>query len=254
VSDLTAVVLTKNEQAHIAGCLESLKWCDKVIVLDSFSSDRTVEIARQLGVQVVLRPFNNFADQRNAALKLVRSEWVLFVDADERISPQLAEEISRAINTSSQAGYWIPTHHYQMGKLILHAGFYPDHHLRLFQKGKGHYDPVHKVHEKVILDGATGYLSNPLTHQMFDTWHDFREHQKHYAQLKAEVHFERGVKPSYHFIIGPILEFLRRFIYLKGYRDGLHGLHLSYLFAYYYFRMYVNLSKLWKTQSRSKAS
>jgi glycosyltransferase involved in cell wall biosynthesis len=247
VSDLTAVVLTKNEEAYIADCLDSLKWCGKVIVLDSFSTDRTVEITRQYGAKVYFRPFENFAAQRNAALELIDSDWVLFVDADERITSQLAAEILQAIENHEFNGYCIPTHNYQMGKLILHAGLYPDYHLRLFRKDKGHYDPSQKVHERVSLEGDAGYLNNPLMHISCHTWSDFIDHQKHWARLKAEVHFECGVKPSYHYMVGPTLEFLRRYIVLKGYRDGLHGLYLSCVFAYYYFVMYVNLGKMWIT-------
>lgn len=244
--DLTAVVLTKNEEAYIADCLRSLQWCDQVLVLDSFSTDRTVEIARQYGAAVVQRPFRNFADQRNAAIEMVRSDWILFVDADERVSPQLATEVSTAISGHKYTGYWIPTHNHHVGKLILYAGLHPDYHLRLFKRAKGRYDAAQKVHEMVILEGAAGYFANPLIHVWHETWSEFVDHQERYAQMKAEMLFERGVKPSYHFVAGPILEFLRRYVVLKGYRDGLHGLRLSYLFAYYFFKMYVILSKLWK--------
>jgi glycosyltransferase involved in cell wall biosynthesis len=247
---LTAVVLTKNEEPYIADCLRSLMWCDKVIVLDSHSTDRTIEIARQFNPQIVLHPFRNFADQRNIAISMVESEWVLFVDADERVSNKLSAEIRVAINNQEYNGYWIPTHNYQMGKLILHAGLYPDYHLRLFQAQKGQYDPTQKVHERVILEGNAGFLTNPLIHISCETWSDFTDHQKYYAQLKAQVHFERGIKPSYHFVVGPILEFLRRYVRLKGYRDGKHGLYLSCVFAYYYFVMFIHLHNLWRTRSR----
>ena len=158
MNKLSAVVLTKNEEGHVADCLDSLKWCPEVVVLDSYSSDRTAEIARLFGARVVLRPFQNFADQRNAAIDLVSSEWIFFVDADERVSPQLAAEISAAVQNQNYAGYWIPRHNYQLGRLILHAGLYPDYVLRLFRIGAGRYDPAQKVHEQVLLDGAAGYL------------------------------------------------------------------------------------------------
>ncbi|MBN2148899.1 MAG: glycosyltransferase family 2 protein [Anaerolineales bacterium] len=254
MNDITAVVLTKDEEAYIADCLQSLQWCDQVIVLDSLSSDRTVEIARQHGAQVAQRPFTNFADQRNAGIELVESEWVLFVDADERVSPELAAEILTMLDNQDYAGFWIPTHNYQMGKLILHAGFYPDYHLRLFRKEKGAYDPSQKVHEKVILDGDAGYLINPLIHLSCNTWSEFTDHQKHWAQLKAEVAYERGVKPWPHIVAGPILEFWRRYVRLQGYRDGWHGLRLSGIFAYYLFVTYVNLYKLQRTQFRAGKS
>jgi glycosyltransferase involved in cell wall biosynthesis len=254
VNNLTVVVLTKNEEIYIAGCLDSLKWCEEVIVLDSLSTDRTVEIARACGAEVFLRPFQNFADQRNAALDLARSEWVFFVDADERVSPELADEVALAVQGLKVDGFWIPRHNYQKGKLILHAGLYPDYQLRLFRRESGRYDPSQKVHEIVKLDGAAGYLTNPLIHISFDIWQDFIDHQKRYARIKAEAHYERGVKPTYHFVAGPVLEFLRRYIVLQGYRDGLHGLYLSCVFAYYYFIMFVNLRQLWKTRSRQTAA
>jgi glycosyltransferase involved in cell wall biosynthesis len=251
VSDLTAVVLTKNEESYIGDCLDSLTWCDEVIVLDSLSTDRTVEVARQRGAKPILRPFKDFAEQRNAALGFINSDWVLFVDADERVSPQLALEISHALTASDFDGYCLPRHNYQIGKLILHAGLYPDYQLRLFRKGKGRYDPAQKVHEKVNLDGVTGYLKNPLLHISCHTWSEFVDHQKRWARLKAEVHFDRGVRPSYHFFVGPTLEFLRRYVYLRGYRDGLHGLYLSWIFAFYYFVMYVHLGRMWMTRLRA---
>lgn len=254
MSELTAIVLTWNEEDYIAECLSSLKWCETVMVLDSLSTDRTVEIARQHGAKVMLRPFSSFPDQRNAALGLVETDWVFFVDADERVPPQLASEVALATTTTEFDGYWIPTHNYQMGKLILHAGLYPDYHLRLFRKSKGHYDPAQKVHEYVRLDGAEGYLENPLIHVSCRTWSDFIGHQKRWARLKAEVHFDRGVKPTYHFIAGPTLEFLRRYIRLRGYRDGLHGLYLSCIFAYYYFVMYVHLGKIWAARPENIAT
>ncbi len=247
MSALTAVILTRNEEAYLADCLESLGWCDKVIVLDSFSSDGTAGVARRGGAEVVCRRFQDFAEQRNAALDLVDSEWVLFVDADERVSPQLADEIAAATHHPEADGYWIPTHNYQLGKLYLHAGLYPDYHLRLFRTRKGRFDPAQKVHERVCLDGPAATLHNPLIHISCDSWSDFRDHQRRWARLKAEVHYARGVRPSYHFVAGPALEFLRRYIYLQGFRDGLHGLFLSCVFAYYYLVMFVHLSQMWRT-------
>jgi len=251
---ISVIILTKNEELHIAGCIESVCWADEVVVLDSESTDYTVKIAQKMGAKVFSRPFFNFAEQRNAAIDMVKSDWIFFVDADERVSAQLAAEITAAINEQKYTGFWIPRHNYQMGKLILHCGLYPDHQLRLFRKGKGHYDPSQKVHEKVILDGASCYLKHPLIHISCETWQDFIDHQKRYAHLKSEMQFERGVKPTYHFVAGPVLEFLRRYIVLQGYRDGLHGLYLSCVFAYYYFIMFVNLRQLWKTRSRQTAA
>jgi glycosyltransferase involved in cell wall biosynthesis len=164
VDNLTAVVLTKDEETHITDCLGSLAWCGRILVLDSGSCDRTVQIARNLGADVHFRAFDNFASQRNAALAIMNSEWVLFVDADERVSAALANEIQIAIINDAFTGYWIPTHNYQNGRLILNAGLYPDYHLRLFKRDKGRYNPHQIVHETVLLEGQASHLQNPLVH------------------------------------------------------------------------------------------
>jgi glycosyltransferase involved in cell wall biosynthesis len=251
---ITAVVLSKNEEQHIAECLGSLAWCGRVLVLDSGSSDRTVEIAREMGVEVHFRAFDNFANQRNAALEMVSSKWVLFVDADERVSAALASEIQKAINNQKLNGYQIPTHNYQNGRLVLNAGMFPDYHLRLFKTSQGHYDPNQKVHEIVMLQGQTSYLKHPLIHISCETWSDFINHQKQWARMKAQVKYDQGQKPGYHYLAGPLLEFHRRYIALKGYRDGLHGLYLSLIFAYFIFAMYWHLGRLWRTQQPKQST
>lgn len=248
-STITAVVLTKNEEKHIADCLEGLAWCDKIIVLDCFSTDRTVEIAEELGASIKFRAFTDFADQRNAALEMVSNEWVLFVDADERVSQELAQEIVSVISDGKLDGFWVPTHNFQNGILILNAGLYPDYHLRLFKKNKGHYEPKQKIHEIVILNGKAGYLKNPLVHISCEKWSDFIDHQKNWARKKAQLKFEQGIKPGLHILAGPLLEFIRRYFTLRGYRDGLHGLYLSLIFAYYIYKMYQYLGKLWKSNT-----
>ncbi len=141
MNDITAVILTLNEQAYLGECLDSLKWCDQVLVLDCFSTDRTVEIARQQGAHVVQRQFIDFADQRNAAINLVTTEWILFVDADERVPPELAHEVQTAIQNPAYDGWWIPRRNNFFGKWLSNGGFYPDYHLRLAKKAKYHFDP-----------------------------------------------------------------------------------------------------------------
>ena len=128
---LTVIILTKNEERNIADCLASVQWADEVVVFDAFSQDRTVEMAREAGATVFQHPFQNFAQQRNAALDAVDSDWVFFVDADERATPELAAEIRRAIQDESRSGWWVPRHNYIFGRVIRHAGWYPDYQLRL---------------------------------------------------------------------------------------------------------------------------
>lgn len=245
---LTAIVLTLNEADNIAACIETLRFADDILVLDSYSRDRTVLIAQQSGARVVQRAFDNYADQRNAALELVKdsADWALFVDADERVTSDLAEEIREAINFPGYAGFRIPRHNYIFGRLTLGAGWYPDYQTRLLRIGLAHYDPARKVHEIVVLNGREGTLTEPLIHYNYSSIGQFIEKQRRYTETEARILFEQGLRPKpHHFLTQPIRHFIWRFFTLRGYRDGLHGLRLSLLMAWYEFRKQRLLQKMW---------
>ncbi|MEA3336581.1 MAG: glycosyltransferase family 2 protein [Chloroflexota bacterium] len=235
---LIATILTKNESSHIVDCIESVNWADEVLVSDSFSDDNTVQLAQDAGATITQRPFDGWAGQRNAALDTAAelgADWVFFVDADERASPELAGEIRQVIEERPEAGWWIPRRNYIVGKLMNHGGFYPDYQLRLLQMGRGRYDPGRPVHEVVLLDGSDGHLTIPLTHYNYANWQQFHEKQGRYAAFEAQILSERGIKPRPHnFILQPLREFRRRYLTLQGYRDGLHGLKICLLLAFYY--------------------
>ncbi len=244
---LSVVILTKNEEENIADCIKSAKWADEVVVFDAFSEDRTVEIARKLGARIIQHPFHDFAQQRNAALEMVDSDWVFFVDADERITPELAVEARSAIQDPSRDGWWVPRYNYIFGKIVRHAGWYPDYQLRLLRRGKARYDPKREVHELVILNGEEGHLKAPLIHYNYDTVSQFIERQSFYAHYEAKILFRQGIRPKPHnFILQPLREFKRRYITLEGYKDGWRGLLLSLLMAYYSFVTYLRLWRLWR--------
>ena len=253
MNGITAVVLTKNEEVYIADCLDSLQWCDQVVVLDSLSSDRTVEIARQHGAQVAQRPFTNFADQRNAAIALAQSEWVLFVDADERVSSELAEEIQKAVSEPEIDGYWIPTKNNYFGQWLNYGGFWPDYHLRLARKDKFHYDPLQKVHEHPNPIEGAGHLTNPLIHLCYQNLHDLKEAKDHYATLLAEIHYEKGLKPTYHLLAAPILTFFYQYFRQQSFRDGRLGLLISLVWAYYAYEEYRRVWGFWESARQKKA-
>ncbi len=247
---LTVIILAKNEERNIAECIASVQWADEVVVFDSFSQDRTVELAQEAGAMVLQHPFQNFAQQRNAALEAVDTDWVFFVDADERVTPELAAEVRCAIQDESHSGWWVPRHNYIFGQVIRHAGWYPDYQLRLLRHGKAHYDPKREVHEIVILDGEAGYLENPLIHYNYDNLAQFIERQSRYTDYEAKILFEQGIRPRPHnFILQPLREFRRRYISLEGYKDGFHGLLLSLLMAYYTLVTYIRLRRLWQGMS-----
>lgn len=232
---LAAAILTRNEAQHIAACLATLGFADQVVLSDSFSDDGTVEIARAAGATIFQRPFDNFAGQRNATLAAVDAEWVFFVDADERITPELAAEVRRVIVERPEVGWWVPRHNFIAGHQVRHGGFYPDYQLRLLRRDRARYDPNRPVHEVVLLDGPAGYLQNPMIHYNYATWAQFHAKQRRYARMESRILRERGVRPWPHkFVRQPLREFWRRYVTLEGYKDGWVGLKLAALLGFYY--------------------
>ncbi|MEP7286573.1 MAG: glycosyltransferase family 2 protein [Chloroflexota bacterium] len=247
---LTAIILTYNEAANIAACIDSLRWTDAILVFDSFSTDDTVQIATAAGARVVQRHFENYTTQRNAALDAVESEWVLFVDADERSTPEQAAEIRSRLANSSYQGYWIPRHNYIFGKLTRHTGWFPDYQMRLLCRAKASYDTTRDVHELVVLDGEAGYLTTPLIHYNYRDLAQFIGKQERYTDYAARDLFRQGVrvKPQ-NYLLQPLRHFRWRYITLEGYRDGLHGFKLSVLMSWYEFQKYVRLRRAWNRGS-----
>lgn len=233
---IAAVVLTKNEARHIADCLATLAWADERIVFDSFSTDDTVEIARSSGARVIQHPFKGYASQRNAALEQVDADWIFFVDADERIPPELGAEV-RHVVTLDKVGWWVPRKNYIWGRWLRYTGWSPDYQMRLLKRGFARYDPEREVHEVGVLDGGEGFLQNPLTHYNYETVGQFLEKQGRYTAYEARMLLAAQGRPRRRALIGqPAREFWRRFVALEGFRDGGHGFLLSLLLAYYAFR------------------
>ena len=256
---ITAAVITRNEEHNIADCLASLVWADELLVLDSFSTDRTVAIALGYTDRVFQREFKSFPTQRNAALELARGDWILFVDADERVPSELAAEIrdllseGRQQRSTDRAGYWIPRRNIILGKWMRHTGWYPDYQLRLLRRGGAYYDESQEVHEVARLEGPAGYLKNPLIHYNYQRLGQFLAKQEFYATFAARTMLGQNLRPRPHnFVLQPLREFWRRYITLEGYRDGGHGLLLSLLLAYYNFVAYRRLAKMWRAQDRPR--
>jgi glycosyltransferase involved in cell wall biosynthesis len=247
-AELVAVVLTKNEERHIGECLDSLSWVGDRVVFDDFSTDRTLELARVRGARVLQHAMENFAAQRDAALAQIEADWILFVDADERSTPELAEEVLSVIHyegAQARAGWWIPRHNYMVGHRMRGGGWYPDYQLRLLRRQKARYDPSHPVHEIVILDGEDGYLKNPLVHLNYDSVAQFRHKMGRYTALEAQILHEKkvGVRP-WTYVTMPVREFWRRFVTLQGYRDHLYGALFCGLMSWYTLTTYLRLRKL----------
>lgn len=246
--NLAAVILTYNEEHHIIECIESVRWAGRVIVFDSFSTDRTVELARDEGAEVLQHPFENFGAQRDAALKAIDSEWILFIDADERVTEALRDEMVDVLQSpraGALSGWWLPRHNYIFGKLTLGAGWFPDYQLRLLRREHAAYDPGRPVHEEVILQGESAKLSQPLIHYNYDNDAQFHKKQRKYIQFEAQLRFEEGQRPKFYTpFTGALRQFWWRFISLKGYRDGFHGIKLSLYMAYYEFLTWSLIAKM----------
>lgn len=255
MKELIAVILTLNEEKHIAACMDSLLWCDAIVVVDSYSTDRTCQIARSKGALVIRHPFKGYGRQRQAAMDCLAARWILFVDADERATPELAGEVRRVmVEQSEVVGWWIPRHNYIFGKLTRYTGWYPDYQMRLLRTDRSRWDPERQVHELPLLDGPAGYLQNVLIHYNYQTLRQFIARQDRYTDYDAQILFKRGERPKpWSPLSMPLRHFKLRFVDWQGYRDGLHGLWLSLLMGYYEGQKYVYLARLWKQAKCSGA-
>lgn len=247
---LAGVILARNEAEHIQDCITSLQWADAVVVFESANStDATLELATEAGAIVIQNPFEDYAQQRNAALERIEAEWILFVDADERVPDALADEIKAVLENPQHLGYWIPRHNYIFGKLTRHTGWYPDYQMRLLKRDSARYDTERKVHELVLLkdNAEAGYLNQALIHYNYKNLRHFIQKQRNYAKYDAKVWHEQGIRPKpRNFILQPLREFKRRFFEWQGYKDGWHGFVLSVLMAANEFDKYWQLWRLGK--------
>ncbi len=244
-SRIIACILTRNEARHIEACLNSVSWTHAQMVVDCGSTDATVDLARARGAIVLHRDWDGWAGQRTFAINEAFRRgyrWIFFVDADERVPPELSTEATRVVEASDAAhaagdttapvGFWVPRRNIIAGKWVRHAGWDPDYQLRLFRTDRGRYDPARPVHELVLLDGPDAHLEARLVHYNYDDWQHFWIKQQRYARIEAAARVSRGhrVRP-HNFILQPWREFWRRYVTLEGWRSGTHGIILAILLA-----------------------
>jgi (heptosyl)LPS beta-1,4-glucosyltransferase len=244
---VSAVVIARDEADFIRGCLTSVTWADeRLVVLDSATTDRTAEIATAAGARVVERPWESFQAQRNVALGLATCEWVLFVDGDERVPPSLANEIrARLTAVGDVVGFWLPRRNIIAGVWVKHAGWWPDRQLRLLRRDSARYDEREVVHEVAELDGPSGVLNEPLLHLNYESFEEFRAKQAHYALLEARTLWDRRVRARpRNLVLQPLREFRRRAFELGGIRHGAFGLRLGLEMALATHRTYRELLRL----------
>jgi glycosyltransferase involved in cell wall biosynthesis len=259
---LSVAIIAKDEQRHIGAALASVAGLagEVIVLLDSRTSDRTAAISREHGAQVIVEPWRGFAAQRNRALDLCAGDWVLFLDADERVTPELRQELSEIRDwrleivasqslisnlQSPTAGYWIPRHNQFFGTTLRGGGWYPDHQLRLLRRGRARYDETQLVHEFAQLDGSAGYLTQHLLHLNIEHMDELWRKQTSYAIQEAQALYQAGRRARWRNFIGaPLREFRRRYITLGGYRDGAIGLLMCATLAYFEWVKFVHLKGL----------
>lgn len=224
---LSAIIITRNEAANIAGCLEALRFCDERIVVDSHSTDATVAIAEQHGARVVTNAWQGFGPQKNFALSLAQGDWVLSVDADERVSAELADAIILATHSHDFEAYEFPRLSSFCGRPLRHSGWYPDYVLRLFRRGAAQFDDV-PVHERVIYDGMIGRLPVPLVHHPVLRLEDALSRVDRYSTASAQAIVASGRRVSFMSGIGHgLAAFLRAYVLKAGFLDGAEGFLLA---------------------------
>jgi glycosyltransferase involved in cell wall biosynthesis len=263
VPSLAAIILTKNEEANIAACLQSVRWAGEVFVIDSVSTDGTVEIAKRMGAQVYSHPFEGYAAQRNWALENLplSHAWILMLDADERIPQALAEEISQVVaeNRQDPAGYYIKLRRYFLGRWLKHGGQYPTWLLRLFRRDRARFEN-RPLNEHVVLEGNSGYLSQPFDHENRQPLSDWISKHNRYADLEAEEFLQEKLHGGYRgtikvrfwgkqaerkrwiklkvwnrlpLLVRPFLFFFRSYFLKAGFLDGRQGFIYHVLWSFW---------------------
>ena len=250
---LSAIVITKNEEANLERCLRSVDWADEIIVVDSGSTDRTVEIARSFSAKVFIPEWKGFGPAKQYALEQASGDWILSIDADEEVSFTLRGEVVELLKKEPDCGgYYIPRKTQFLGKWILHSGWYPDYVLRLFKKSTGRFTPA-LVHEKVEVEAATGRLNNPLLHYSYPTLEDYVRKLDQYSTLGATELFQTGKRcTTYCLIIKPVLSFFRKLIFQKGWRDGWEGFLIASLTSAGTLLKYAKLRSLYIEGEKNK--
>lgn len=254
---LSACIVCCNEKNNIADCLKSVSFADEIIVVDSFSADNTVEIARQFTDKIFQQEWLGMIGQKNFALSKAGGEWVLGLDADERIPDELKEKIKEIISAPSSAdGYRIPRKNYFLGKWMRHGGWYPDHVLRLFRREKGKYGGA-EPHDKAVVDGRVETLDLPLIHHTYTSFRQYVTKQFQWSSDSAREMFRKKGKDKnavFYIFLKPVTKFLETFLLKRGFMDGFHGFIASFGASFFASAKYVCLWELQKDREQGAGS
>lgn len=237
---ISATLITLNEEDNIARAIESLRCCDEVVVVDSGSQDRTMEIAAKLGARIVESPWRGYAGQKNFAAEKAANDWILSIDGDEALSEALEGEIWQIKKTGARFdAYTMPRMAQYLGRWILHSGWYPDRKVRLYDRRRAHWEGDF-VHESVKVEGTIGHLDCNLLHFTCDSITSHLKRMDRYTTLAAQELVARGKKVTLaDLLFDPPWTFLRTYILQAGFLDGVEGLTIAYMAAFYNFVKYA---------------
>ena len=245
---ISVAIITLNEEKQIKACLDSVSWADEIVVVDAESQDNTVQICRQFTDKIYIRKWAGFAEQKQFALDQCSHEWVLSLDADERVSDELREEIARLIRQHDTAdGYLIARRTYFLNKWIRHCGWYPGYQLRLFKREKTRVSQT-RVHEGFLVDGRVEKLDNDIIHFSYESLTQSLEKLNRYTSLEALDRMEQKRVYWYDFLFRAFSTFWIKFVAQKGFLDGMHGFLLSWVSTLFKMVLYM---KIWHLQRLS---
>ena len=250
---ISVVIATKNEEANIKDCLESVKWADEIVVVDDESRDRTVEITREYTSNIITNNSRGvFHVNKNLGIERSNGDWILSIDADERVTPELACEIKDVVEKTYKLGFYISRKNYFLGKWIRGCGWHPDYIIRLFRKGSAKWPlEVHDVPSIKEKDKA-GYLQAPLIHITIVSLEQHSNKFAQYTMKLAQEEYDKGTRITntnflFLFVVKPLGWFVRKYFFMRGYIDGFKGLFISISSARTIFTTYA---KLWDMQQK----
>jgi len=246
---ITAVVITKNEEKMLEGCLNSISWCDEIIIIDNNSEDNTIGIAKKYTDLIFEAGTGSFSDWRNLGLKKASKDWVLYIDADERVSTELKKEILKTIGEKeASSAYAIPRKNIMFGTFVKHGGWYPDYQVRLFKKEKL-IGWEGKLHERPKVNGLVGKLKEDMVHYTHRNISDTLNKKLEWSKIEAESRLNTNhPKITWPRIVKVMIsEFLRRYIKEEGWKDGTVGFIVA---ADEAFSMFVIYTRLWEMQQK----
>lgn len=251
MTKLTALIPTGNEFHNIEDVIKSVDFADEILVVDSFSTDGTYEKAKKLATKVIRRNYEYSASQKNWAIPQAKHEWIILVDADERVTPELRDEIKDVIKNppNDVVAFWIGRMNHFMGEKVKFSGWRNDSVIRLFKRDFCKYEDKH-VHAEIIANGKIDKLNYKLYHNTYNTFDQYLDKMNRYAWLQAKDYDKKtGRLTPYHFIIKPFWGFFKHYVVQSGFRDGVVGLTIGYIQGYVVFMRYV---KLWLLRRNRK--